>query len=138
MIQTVFTICNSTIVIAWLILMFAPKWKLTMPILRTFWIGTLCSIYSVIVISGISNFKPDSFSTLENIRAIFQEDVALTAGWIHYLAFDLFVGTYIVQDAITKNISRWKYTICLPFTFMFGPVGYLMYLIIQQVSTKKE
>lgn len=78
----------------------------------------------------------ESFSTLANVKALFQNDNAVAMGWIHYLAFDLFVGAYIVRKSQALQISRWLYTIPLPFTFMFGPVGYLLFFIIKTVKTQ--
>jgi len=46
------------------------------------------------------------------------------------LAFDLFVGAYIVRKSIEKSIPRWIYSLILPFTFMFGPVGFLVFTLV--------
>jgi hypothetical protein len=45
------------------------------------------------------------------------------AGWIHYLAFDLFIGAWIVEDALSRGVPAWLSIGVLPFTFMFGPHG---------------
>jgi hypothetical protein len=73
---------------------------------------------------------------LANVKALFQNDNAVAAGWIHYLAFDLFVGAYIVREARNNQISRWIYSIALPFTFMFGPMGYLIFFLMKTIKTK--
>ncbi|MGL1539768.1 abscisic acid-deficient protein Aba4 family protein, partial [Vibrio parahaemolyticus] len=49
-------------------------------------------------------------STLANVKALFQNDSAVAAGWLHYLAFDLFVGAYVVRRSIARGISRLLYT----------------------------
>jgi hypothetical protein len=51
----------------------------------------------------------------------------LLAGWTHYLAFDLIVGSWEVRDARERGISHWLVVPCLALTFMFGPVGFLAY-----------
>jgi TRAP-type C4-dicarboxylate transport system permease small subunit len=73
---------------------------------------------------------------LANVKALFQNDDAVAAGWLHYLAFDLFVGAYVVRESQKLGISRWIFTLILPFTFMFGPVGYLIFFITKTVKTK--
>jgi hypothetical protein len=93
-------------------------------------------VYSILISQGISEFKPDSFSTLANVKALFQQDNAVAAGWLHYLAFDLFVGAYVVRKSIQLGISRWIYTPILPFCFMFGPVGYLLFFMVKTIKTK--
>lgn len=53
-------------------------------------------------------------------------EVAL-AGWLHYLAFDLWVGLWIARHADALGISRWLQAPVLFATFMFGPIGLLLY-----------
>lgn len=130
---TIFQIANSFVLIGWLLLFVAPKWEHTNRIVLNVVIGILSLTYTVVIFFTISDFSPDSFSTLANVKALFQEDMAVTAGWIHYLAFDLFVGAYIVKEGVATGMARWKYTICLPFTFMLGPFGLLLNLIIKRV-----
>jgi hypothetical protein len=89
-----------------------------------------------LILKDIGDFRADSFSTLANVKALFQNDNAVAAGWFHYLAFDLFVGAYIVRKSISLGISRWLYTLALPFTFMFGPMGYLIFFIVKSLKTK--
>jgi hypothetical protein len=93
-------------------------------------------VYTYLILKDIGDFRADSFSSLANVKALFQNDNAVAAGWFHYLAFDLFVGAYIVRKSISLGISRVFYTLALPFTFMFGPMGYLMFFIIKSLKTK--
>jgi hypothetical protein len=71
------------------------------------------------------------FGSIDEIRALFADDSALVAGWFHYLAFDLFVGTWIVRDGIERRIPALLLLACLPLTFLFGPSGLLLYLILR-------
>ena len=71
------------------------------------------------------------FGSIEEIRALFADDSALVAGWFHYLAFDLFVGTWIVRDGLERNIPVLLLLLCLPLTFLFGPSGLLLYFVLR-------
>ena len=51
----------------------------------------------------------------------------LLAGWIHYLAFDLLIGSWEVRDARELGIPHLFVVPCLFLTFMFGPAGWLLY-----------
>jgi hypothetical protein len=133
---TLFSLGNSFIIIGWLILITLPKWKYTQSSILSGLIVLYSVIYTYLILKDIDNFQADSFSTLANVKALFQNDNAVAAGWFHYLAFDLFVGAYIVRKSISLGISRWLYTLALPFTFMFGPMGYLMFFIIKSFKTK--
>ncbi len=132
----IFEISNSLALIGWLLLIIAPTWKYTKIIIQYGLLLLFAGLYAFFVIKDIGNFKPDSFSTLENVKALFQNDSAVAMGWLHYLCFDLLVGTYIVEKCEKAKISRWLYTIALPFTFMFGPLGYLIFRIIYFLKTK--
>ena len=131
---TVFQFANLFVLIGWFLLFFAPEWKYTHKVVLQIVVGILAIVYIILIVPALSSFSGDSFSTLANVKALFQDDQAVAAGWIHYLAFDLFVGAYIVKEGIASGLARWKYTVCLPFTFMFGPVGLLFNLIIRRLS----
>ena len=75
-----------------------------------------------------------SFLTLRGIISLFRTPRVVLVGWIHFLAFDLFVGASIALDAERVGISHlW----CLPIlglTLMYGPVGMLAYLVLRLVA----
>ncbi len=62
---------------------------------------------------------------------LFEEPEAVMAGWIHYLVFDLFIGAWEVRDARRLKIPHLAVVPCLVLTFMLGPVGLLLYLILR-------
>lgn len=133
---SIFSFGNSCILIGWILLIFLPNWKYTQVSILNGLIVLYSVVYAYLILKDIGDFRADSFSTLANVKALFQNDNAVAAGWFHYLAFDLFVGAYIVRKSISLGISRWLYTLALPFTFMFGPMGYLIFFIIKSLKTK--
>jgi len=74
---------------------------------------------------------------LAGVSQLFDNPFALTAGWIHYLAFDMFIGAWEVGDSQKHGINHFLVIPCLFFTFMFGPVGLILYFTIRAVKTKK-
>jgi hypothetical protein len=58
-------------------------------------------------------------------------------GWVHYLAFDLLVGSWEVEEARKTGIARWKLTLCLLLTFMLGPIGLLVFLSAKRLQTRR-
>jgi hypothetical protein len=133
---SIFSFGNSFVLLGWILLIFLPTWKYTQTIILNGMIVLFALIYAFLLLKDIGSFSVDSFSTLANVKALFQNDNAVAMGWIHYLAFDLFVGAYIVKKSQQLQISRWLYTLPLPFTFMFGPVGYLLFFLIKTFKTK--
>lgn len=133
---SLFNFGNTFVLLGWILLVFTPYWKYTQPIIMSGVIVLLAILYGYLILKDIGNFSPDSFSSLANVKALFQTDSAVAAGWLHYLAFDLFVGAYIMRKAKDLGISRILATLCLPFTFMFGPMGYLLFFIFKSAKTK--
>ena len=135
--SSIFTFGNTFVLLGWLLLILLPLWKYTQTIILHGMVVILAILYVYIFSKDIGSFDLDSFSTLANVKALFQQDNAVAAGWLHYLAFDLFVGAYIVRVSQKLDIARWLYTLILPFTFMFGPVGYLLFFIVKIAKSKK-
>lgn len=134
--SSIFSFANSFVFLGWILLIFLPKWKYTQTVILNGIVLLFSILYAYLLLKDIVSFNVDSFSTLANVKALFQNDNAVAMGWIHYLAFDLFVGAYIVRKSQKLQISRWLYTLTLPFTFMFGPVGYLLFFILKTVKTQ--
>jgi hypothetical protein len=68
-----------------------------------------------------------SFSTLAGVTQLFANPWLLFAGWLHYLAFDLLIGTWEARDSVERGVPRWQLVPCLFLTLMFGPAGWLAY-----------
>jgi hypothetical protein len=71
------------------------------------------------------------FGSLSQVSQLFQNPYKLLAGWIHYLAFDLFVGSWEVRDAQRLGIHHLLVVPCLALTFLLGPIGLLLYLALR-------
>ena len=73
---------------------------------------------------------------LENVQKLFTSPWAALAGWIHYLAFDLFMGARIARGIAEQGLPRWPLVLLLPLTFLFGPIGYLAFEIIKATNLR--
>jgi hypothetical protein len=134
--ESAFSFGSSFVLIGWFLLLVFPNWKFTQAIILNGVVVILAILYAYIFSKDIASFDPKSFSTLSNVKALFQNDNAVAAGWLHYLVFDLLVGAYIVKQCQKLEISRWIYSLILPFAFMFGPIGYLIFFVIKTIKTK--
>jgi hypothetical protein len=54
-----------------------------------------------------------------------------TIAWVHFLAFDLFVGRWIYLDARNRELPWWATSPLLFLTLMLGPIGLLAYLLVR-------
>lgn len=131
-----FTIANALAVFAWLVLIISPNQNKVIPYLRVLVAGLfLGGLYIVSLALGFGNAE-GNFGSLESVRSLFQNDEFLLAGWVHYLAFDLFIGTWEAEDGLKQQIHR---LILLPIhllTFYFGPVGLVLYFLVRGFKTK--
>jgi uncharacterized membrane protein len=132
----IFQITNTFVLVGWFLLFVLPQWEYTQRIVLQFVVLSLAVVYILLVLPTLANFSPAAFMSLGGIKVLFQNETALLAGWIHYLAFDLFVGAYIVRQGQKRKIPRWQYTICLPFTFMLGPLGLVLFLALEKLKGK--
>ena len=133
----IFELCNSLALPGWIILMFMPFWSNR----DKFIVGIIISLFAIIYTWLIfSSFDPSgfqNFSSLDGVMSLFTNKTMVTAGWVHYLAFDLMTGVFIVQNARLHGINHWLTVPCLFFTFMLGPFGLLLYLLLRMVITRK-
>jgi hypothetical protein len=84
-----------------------------------------------------SNSPPagGGFGSLQEVTVLFSNPNLLLAGWIHYLAFDLFVGAWEVRDAQRQGIHHLLVIPCLFATLMAGPAGLALYWLVRIVVT---
>jgi hypothetical protein len=140
---TLFSLTNGLALAAWVILAFLPRKALSRTVVMYLGVGLLCLTYTVLLAavvgggidpvqaSGADAGKP-GFTTIAGIRAIFGSDGGVVIGWTHYLAFDLFAGLWIANDADHKGFSRISQVPFLFVTFMAGPVGLLAWLMVRE------
>jgi hypothetical protein len=100
--------------------------------------GLFAIVYIVCICKGFAATAGGGFGSLGEVRALFANDAALDAGWLHYLAFDLFVGTWIVRQGILDGIHPLLLFLCLPVTFLFGPIGFLLFLVERVVFSRRR
>jgi ABC-type uncharacterized transport system permease subunit len=133
----VFSICNTLAMAGWIILIFLTFWKKRDQYVFGIIIVLFAIIYSWLIFSSIDRDIFKNFSTLDGVSNLFANRQMLLAGWIHYLAFDLLAGIYIVRNAEKNNINHWLTTPTLMLTFLFGPFGLLLYFLLRWTRTRK-
>ena len=130
----VFSLANLFALIGWAILVLAvvlrrPWWRDT--IAGRVWPTALSVLYIAALAVGLGS-SAGSFASLTEVRALFASDWTLLAGWVHYLAFDLFVGAWIAAEIARAKLSRLSLIPILPLTFMFGPAGFFLFIVVRR------
>lgn len=134
--ESLFSVLNLLAVAGWLLLLLMPRNRTAVAIAGTAIPLVLAAVYFVVVAVNWSSAR-GSFSTLHGVAELFSNPWLLLAGWVHYLAFDLFVGTWETRDAMTQHMPRWLLSVTLLLTFLFGPVGFLLYSISRSVAGRE-
>ena len=135
----IFSICNTLVLPAWALLIFLPRWKWTLAIICSGIVPFfLALVYLGLLLSQVGNLgEGGSFNSLEGVMILFANPYAMAAGWVHYLAFDLLIGSWEVRDSQKLDIPHWQVIPCLILTFVLGPVGLGLYFILRSVSKKQ-
>ena len=142
--ESIFGWTNSWALLGWIILAFAPQRERVLPYVLFLGCGLLAVTYAALIIPLMVGWIDDGgpvgqpapdIMTLQGVMALFASPGGTTIGWIHYLAFDLFVGIWIARNADRHGFGRIIQIPILLFTLMAGPIGLLFYLILR--STHK-
>ena len=129
--ESIFKIANSIALIAWLLLVVLGRKRWVSSLVTAVATPALFALAYVIIFAMHGNESNGNFNTLAGVAALFSNVWLLLAGWIHYLAFDLFIGSWQVRDAAAHGISHWFAVPCLILTFLLGPAGLLLYFILR-------
>ena len=125
----IFDICMFVTLLAWVLLLVAPRFFVTKRLVRSGFVSLFfAAVYTAIAVYAAIHLRPEgkiaSFSWVKNL---FHSDWALLGGWVHYLSFDLLVGSAVLQDLEDRRQSSFlSRLIILWSVFLAGPVGFLL------------
>ncbi len=132
--DAVFRLVNGTALLCWLALVFLPRWPALRTLIQVVMVGGLCTLYAALVAVFFFQVEGGGFFSLAAVQRLFESPAVALAGWIHYLAFDLFVGLWIAQRCDALGLTRGLQAVLLAVTFMFGPVGLLLVAAIARAE----
>ena len=135
--EAVFSMASAAVLPGWLLLVLAPRWRWTARLVSAVLIPGLLAVLYAAIIAARWRSAEGGFSSLADVQKLFADPWILLAGWIHYLVFDLFIGAWEVRDAGRLGIPHLLVAPCLVLTFLFGPVGLLLYGIVRAVRTRR-
>ncbi len=136
--ETLFKISGFFVLPFWFLMIVAPYWRVTLRILKSpFVIIVPVIAYVILVLPQIRTLLPKVIAPkLPEISALLGTPEGATIAWMHFLAFDLFVGRWAYLDSRERGISAWLMAPILFFILMLGPLGFLIYLGVRLVWIK--
>jgi type VI protein secretion system component VasF len=137
--ELLFNVSNLFIMPFWLLMIFLPHWRWTQRIMGSLWpVAALAAVYAMLLLFQASSATDSLLNpTLEGIAALLGTPGGAAAGWVHFLAFDLFVGRWAYLDSRQRRLSAWLVSPALFFTLMAGPLGLLLYLLARLSLRRK-
>ncbi len=129
---------NLAALLPWLMMIVLPKWKWTKTLISNYIFPAIIALFYLIGMVTWFGMAEADFNTLEGITRLFSIKEFALIGWLHYLAFDLFVGSWEYQDASKQGLPHWVLIPCLILTLMAGPVGLLIYLGVRRLFPKEK
>jgi hypothetical protein len=128
--DTIFSLSSLTAMPFWLMMIFAPRWTWTRQIIGSpLVILPAAMLYIVLVFPNIvATFPTLANPQLETIRTLLGSNAGATITWVHFLAFDLFVGRWAYLDSLERHIHPLAMAPVLFLILMFGPLGFALYL----------
>ena len=130
--ETLFSVASVAAMLGWLALgvgVIAPPGRLRASLLVVAWrwVPTaLCALYAWLLAMHWGSAPGGGFSSLAAVQALFAVPGKVLGGWVHFLAFDLWVGHWMAADVLARGRARWPLLVLLPATFMYGPLGLLL------------
>jgi ABA DEFICIENT 4-like len=138
--DAVFRLCNSLALGGWLLLLvtgWSPRAsRIISSLITGLLVPALLSGVYLVLIGAHWGGHRGGFNSLSNVMLLFTDRWLVLAGWVHYLAFDLFIGSWQVRDARRNGVPFWLVAPCLVLTFLFGPIGLLLYLFLAGVVSR--
>ena len=127
-----FSLAGTAAMAGWAVLVLGPRrhaWLNAIPL----WIipTGLSALYAALILSRFSGIG-GGFGSLADVATLFADRWALLAGWVHYLAFDLFIGAVMAARMDRAGVGRLVQAPILLTVFMLGPLGFLIALAAER------
>ena len=141
--ENIYLWINLGILPFWFMLIIIPNSKFT-----TFFVNSvilpliLSTAYIYVIYQAILLEEPifDTFKiylSLENLYTIVATESFLLVFWLHFLALNLFLGSWISRDGVKYNVPRSLAFFPLILVYLAGPLGLVLYWIIRIFYAKR-
>jgi len=135
--EQLFSVLNLVALVGWLPLVFFPRARWATALVPVAIPSLLAAVYVALVVTTLPGSE-GGFSSLAGVAELFANPWALLAGWVHYLAFDLFIGGWEVRDAQRRGVPHLVVVPALILTFLVGPAGLLFYLAARRFAAASD
>jgi hypothetical protein len=134
--DALFQIANPLALAGWVALILSPLAPRAAQVAAGVVVPLILSVaYAALVLAFWSGAE-GGFESLAEVQLLFTDPAIALAGWVHYLAFDLFVGAWATRVAREEGIPHLLLLPCLALTFLFGPAGFLAFSALRFTQSR--
>ena len=141
--ENIYLWTNFAVLPFWLMLLVIPNWKITQFFVNSIILPLiLASAYTYVIYQGILLDEPifDTFKLylgLDELYTIFSTESFLLAFWIHFVALNLFLGSWVSRDGVKYNIPKKLVFFPLMLIYLSGPLGLVLYWLLRTFYAKR-
>lgn len=141
--QNIYLWTNLGVLPFWFLLILAPNSKTTQifvnSIVLPLFLGAAYGyiIYQSMLLDESFAYIFNLYLSLDNLYAVFSTESFLLAFWIHFLALNLFLGSWVSRDAIKYSIPKKLVIFPLILIYFIGPIGLVFYWFFRIFFAKK-
>ena len=134
---------NLSLIPFWLMLLIVPNSRFTQFFVNSIILPLILSTAYVYVIYQTILLDETIFDTfklylsLDSLYTIFATESFLLIFWLHFLALNLFLGSWISKDGIKYNMSRSLVAVPLFLVYFTGPLGLVLFWLIRVFYAKR-
>lgn len=129
--EALFGLAGTLVLPGWAILILAPRrWRWLNAVPQIAIPAMLSALYAALVLTHFSA-AGGGYGSLADVRQLLSTEWMLLAGWVHYLAFDLIIGAWAAARMDRAGVDRLVQGFVLPVIFLFGPLGFVLALLIE-------
>ena len=127
----------------WLMIIFIPNSRITKILVNSIIIPLILAVTYIYIIyrtilleeSLLQLFQ--LYLNLDSLYTLFSIESFLLVFWLHFLALNLFLGSWMASDGIKYNMPKGLVLIPLILVYFMGPVGLVLYWFFRIFYAKK-
>ena len=141
--ENIYLWANFGVLPFWFLLIILPNSKVTQFFVNSILIPLILgAIYVYVLYQAFLLDDPvfdilKLYLNLDNLYTVFATESFLLVFWIHFLALNLFLGSWVSRDGVKYNMSRNLVSIPLIIIYFTGPLGLVLYWFFRVFYSKR-